>query len=89
LVFLISAPHSARADCATPGGVTGDIFYNSDYGTYQFCDGTDWWTMKGSATTGGGTFSGGGAGQGSVTGAGAGGAAGFAIITYTASTCSM
>lgn len=44
--LLIAAP--AYADCTDPAGVEGDQTYNLTYKTMIFCDGTNWYTMKGS-----------------------------------------
>jgi hypothetical protein len=44
--LFIAAP--AYADCADPAGVEGDQTYNLTYKTMMFCDGTNWYTMKGS-----------------------------------------
>jgi hypothetical protein len=45
LAWLAVTPSLARADCATPAGVEGEIYYNVDYATMQFCDGTNWISM--------------------------------------------
>lgn len=44
-LWLIAAP--AYAVCSGPSGTEGEIMYNADYKTMQFCDGTNWWSMKG------------------------------------------
>src|SRR5437763_1606665 len=41
-VFFILTAGTAHAACTSPVGVEGDIIYNGDYHTYQFCNGTDW-----------------------------------------------
>ena len=35
------------AACSNPAGNEGDIIYNGDYHTYQFCDGTNWYAIGG------------------------------------------
>lgn len=47
---LIDAP--AYAACTSPAGLEGEVMYNTDYATMQFCDGTNWISMaaSGSAT---------------------------------------
>lgn len=47
LVFVVS--REAIADCSNPTGTEGQMTYNTTYKTAQFCDGTDWWSMKGGA----------------------------------------
>jgi hypothetical protein len=47
LVFLLLGSTSASADCTNPPGVESQQLYNADYNTMQFCDGTNWWSMKG------------------------------------------
>ncbi len=46
------APRVALAACASPTGVAGEIVYNADYNTVQFCNGTDWVSMSGGASAG-------------------------------------
>jgi hypothetical protein len=41
--FLSAVP--VYADCSNPTGKEKDIIYNDDYHTYQFCDGTQWFSM--------------------------------------------
>jgi hypothetical protein len=49
-LFLVAlVPLAARADCSSPTAIEGDTLYNSAHGTMQFCDGADWWSMKGVA----------------------------------------
>lgn len=43
LVFLPTLP--IYADCSNPAGKEKDIVYNDDYHTYEFCDGTQWYSM--------------------------------------------
>lgn len=64
---LVVCPGYARADCGLPAGVKGEIVYNDDYATLQFCDGTAWIGMGGAA--GGGPVDG-DKGDISVSGAG-------------------
>lgn len=35
------------ADCANPAAVEADTLYNADDKTMQYCDGGQWWAMKG------------------------------------------
>ncbi len=44
-LFLFSG--SAQADCTAPAGIAGDQIFNSTHKTMQFCDGTNWYSMKG------------------------------------------
>ena len=53
LIFL--AAGSARANCSNPTDTEGKIIYNGDFHTYQFCDGTNWDSMKGGGGGGGGS----------------------------------
>lgn len=46
-VFVLIIPAVGYADCANPPGVEGDQLYNADHKDMQFCDGTQWWSMKG------------------------------------------
>src|ERR1700730_10221475 len=41
LLCLESGPVYASA-CSNPAGNEGDLQYNKDYHTYQFCNGTSW-----------------------------------------------
>ncbi len=52
LVALLSGTTSAYAACTNPAGVEGEVIYNTDYATMQFCDNTNWVSMaaSGSAT---------------------------------------
>ncbi len=45
LSFSLSQP--VQADCAAPAGIAGDQIFNSTHKTMQFCDGTNWYSMKG------------------------------------------
>jgi hypothetical protein len=47
LACLGAAP--AYADCTNPAGKEADVFYNGDYATYQFCNGTTWMAFGGGA----------------------------------------
>lgn len=40
----------AYADCASPTGVEGEQVYNLTYKTMQFCDGSNWYSMKAAAS---------------------------------------
>jgi hypothetical protein len=54
LIFLAAA--QARAACTNPAGVEPQFVYNTDYHTYQFCNGTTWMAFGGgSASYTGGT----------------------------------
>ncbi|MCI5059486.1 MAG: hypothetical protein MRY79_00275 [Alphaproteobacteria bacterium] len=48
LAFL---PVSAKAACTNPAGVEGDQLYNSTHKVMQFCDDTNWISMKGGTAT--------------------------------------
>ncbi|SDF61603.1 hypothetical protein SAMN05660686_01775 [Thalassobaculum litoreum DSM 18839] len=52
LLFFLGMVTSqdAHAACADPEGNEGEITYNTTYKTMQFCDGSKWWSMKGSIT---------------------------------------
>jgi len=47
LIILMLLHSPAQADCVTPAGQEGQMLYNSTYKTMQFCDGTNWYSMKG------------------------------------------
>tara|TARA_R110001606_G_scaffold370439_1_gene526879 strand:+ start:443 stop:1519 length:1077 start_codon:yes stop_codon:yes gene_type:complete len=47
VLTLLAFPSASYAECSSPVGVEGEIIYNIDYKTVQFCDGTTWWNMKG------------------------------------------
>jgi hypothetical protein len=51
-LILWSVP--AFADCTDPAAVEGDQTYNLTYKTMMFCDGTNWYSMKGGSGSGGG-----------------------------------
>ncbi|MCZ7593709.1 MAG: complement C1q domain-containing protein [Hyphomicrobium sp.] len=51
LFFFACLPSIAFADCAAPAGIEGETLYNTDFKTIQFCDGTDWISMSGTAAT--------------------------------------
>lgn len=61
-------PGTTRAQCTPPAGIKGEIVYNDDYATLQFCDGTAWIGMGGAL---GGGLVDGDTGDISVSGAGA------------------
>lgn len=48
--FIAAAPGILFADCANPSGLKGEIVYNDDYDTMQFCDGQNWVSMSASGT---------------------------------------
>lgn len=53
--FVAFSSAASYAACTAPVGAEGHMIYNKDYKTAQFCDGTDWWSMKsGGAASGGG-----------------------------------
>src|SRR5215204_4136269 len=37
--LIAAAPAGLFADCSSPAGLKGEIVYNDDYDTMQFCDG--------------------------------------------------
>ena len=41
-VAILLFPISARAGCSNPTNSENKLVYNSDYHTYQFCNGTNW-----------------------------------------------
>ena len=41
-LILALAPGIARAACSSPTGSEGQLMYNNDYHTPQYCDGTVW-----------------------------------------------
>lgn len=49
LLFLL-ASERANAACTLPGGSEGEVLYNADYATMQFCDGTSWISMAASGS---------------------------------------
>lgn len=51
LVFSFTS-NTAKADCVNPAGIEGDQVYNSTHKTMQFCDGTNWYSMKGGNISG-------------------------------------
>jgi hypothetical protein len=42
IVVCLAVGSSARAACTNPSGQEADKFYNQDYHTWQFCNGTSW-----------------------------------------------
>lgn len=46
LVFVLSAPLPAFADCTDPAKPEGTIIYNKDHKVMQFCDGLEWIAMS-------------------------------------------
>lgn len=49
-VVLAFTSGVAHAACASPSGVEGEVLYNTDYATMQFCDGTNWISMAASGS---------------------------------------
>jgi len=47
--WTLAFPSNALAACASPSGVEGEVLYNGTYKTVQFCDGTNWISMSGTA----------------------------------------
>jgi hypothetical protein len=43
----------SNAACSNPAGVEGEQIYNTTHKTMQFCDGTNWWSMKAGGGGGG------------------------------------
>lgn len=60
-LFLVFSfiPSIAQAACSSPAGEAGEQIYNADYKTMQFCDGTNWISMKGGNISGGSQIDGG------------------------------
>lgn len=51
MTFLFASVASpAFADCTSPAGLKGEIVYNDDYDTMQFCDNSNWVSMSASGT---------------------------------------
>jgi hypothetical protein len=48
LPLLAVMPVFAWGACSSPPGNAGDMLYNSDYATFQFCNGTSWVSMAAS-----------------------------------------
>jgi hypothetical protein len=48
--LLAAAPATLWANCSNPTGLKGEIIYNDDYDTMQFCDDTNWVSMSASGT---------------------------------------
>lgn len=49
-LLLLFAPTLTNAACTSPGGAEGEVLYNADYATMQFCDGTSWISMAASGS---------------------------------------
>ncbi len=47
ILGLFSFSGLTLADCTTPAGIEGDQIFNSTYKVMQFCDGTNWYSMRG------------------------------------------
>jgi hypothetical protein len=45
LACFMLTPATAFAACSTPTANAGEMLYNADYGTMQFCNGTTWVSM--------------------------------------------
>ena len=54
-LFCFSAGAAFAGTCSSPAGNEGEVLYNADYHTFQYCNGTGWMAMGGasSGTTGG------------------------------------
>jgi hypothetical protein len=52
VIVLCLAAGPVYAGCTNPAGNEGDAFYNKDYHTWQFCNGTQWMSMGGIGTGG-------------------------------------
>ncbi len=48
LFSLVAAPLPVWAACSGPPGSAGDMIYNSDYATFQFCNSSQWISMAAS-----------------------------------------
>lgn len=46
--FCLVGAAQAFAACTNPAGIAGQVGYNSDYATMQFCNGTSWVSMAAS-----------------------------------------
>ncbi len=51
-IGLLLFSGTVQADCSAPAGVAGDQIFNSTHKTMQFCDGTNWYSMKGGSEGG-------------------------------------
>ncbi|HPF78603.1 MAG TPA: hypothetical protein PLF01_04840, partial [Alphaproteobacteria bacterium] len=49
LSLMLLIPSQAQAACTSPAGAEGDQIYNTTHKTMQFCNGTNWISMKGGA----------------------------------------
>ena len=47
VMSMFSFASASYAACANPAGIAGDQMYNSTHNVMQFCDGTNWYSMKG------------------------------------------
>ena len=50
LLLSLALTRMAYAGCGSPTGVEGEVIYNTDYATMQFCDGTNWISMAASGS---------------------------------------
>ena len=41
-LLLVLAPGAAWAACSSPSGLEGEMLYNHDFLTMQYCNGTVW-----------------------------------------------
>ena len=51
LITLLLFPSTIYAACGSPTGLEGEVIYNTDYATMQFCDNTNWISMAASGVT--------------------------------------
>ena len=49
-ITLILVASAAHATCTSPVGMEGEVLYNTDYATMQFCDNTNWISMAASGS---------------------------------------
>ena len=50
MTIFLFFPSLTHAACINPAGIEGNQVYNTTYKTMQFCDGTNWISMKGGTT---------------------------------------
>lgn len=55
MLTALMAPSRAYALCANPSGVEGEIVYNTTHKIVQYCDNTNWISMAGGGSGGGGS----------------------------------
>lgn len=51
LIVCSALAPAAYAACASPVGAAGEIIYNTDHNTVQFCDGSNWMSMSGTVAS--------------------------------------